>query len=38
MRTAVFIRLFDVSSKINYNWTKKIMMDEMDIIRQGKNI
>ncbi len=36
MRTVVFIRLFDVSSKINYNWMKKMMMYEMDIIRQGK--
>ena len=36
MRTAGFIRLFDISSKIKFNWMKQMMMDEKDIIRQGK--
>lgn len=30
MRTAVFIRTFDVSSKINYNWTKGVLMRSFD--------
>lgn len=35
MRIVVFIRLFDASSKINYNWSKNYD-GRMNILRQGK--